>query len=210
MNTFVLKMIAVASMLIDHVGMVLFPQHMIFRIIGRIAFPIYAYTLVEGFMHTHDLKKYLLRMSALAFVSEIPYDLARTGKLVSLGHQNIFFSLTLGLIMLYLFVRISNSFERFCMVILFFLLSEFLRVDYKSMGLLMILCFYVFRDRKVLKTCSIAFVNIFLMGYLQAFGTLAMIPIHLHNRKEGPKAKIFFYAFYPVHLLLLFLIKRVL
>ena len=59
LNTFVLKMIAIVTMLIDHVGVVLFPQYFILRLIGRMAFPIFAYTLVEGFIHTRDVSKYM-------------------------------------------------------------------------------------------------------------------------------------------------------
>ena len=66
-------------MLIDHAGAVLFPQYEILRIVGRLAFPIYAYTLVEGLVHTHDVKKYMLRLGAFALISEIPFDLAFFG-----------------------------------------------------------------------------------------------------------------------------------
>lgn len=208
-NSFALKTIAIVSMLIDHIGAILFPQYIGFRIIGRIAFPIFAYTLVEGFIYTHDVKKYIFRMGALALLSEIPFDLANFGKVLEFSHQNVFFTLTMGLIMLLLFVRANNPLERYSTIIVLFLCSEFLHTDYSSMGLLMILCFYLFRDRTVLKICSIAIVNIFLMGYVQGFGVLALLPICLHNRKQGPKMKGFFYAFYPVHLLLLAAVKMI-
>ena len=61
LNNFSLKMIAIVIMAIDHIGAVLFPQYLEFRIIGRIAFPIFAFTLVEGFLHTRDVKKYMLK-----------------------------------------------------------------------------------------------------------------------------------------------------
>lgn len=209
-NSFVLKMTAAVSMLIDHIGAVLFPQYIIFRIIGRIAFPIFAYTLAEGFIYTHDVKKYILRMGALALLSEIPFDLVFFGKFVEFSHQNVFFTLTLGLIMLHLFTKASNRFEKCSTVILMFLLSEFLHCDYSSMGLLMILCFYLYRDRNAMKMGSVAAVNVILMGYVQAFAVLALLPVYFHNREEGPKAKGFFYFFYPVHLLVLFLIRKIL
>lgn len=210
MNTFTLKMIAIVSMLTDHVGAILFPQYLILRVIGRIAFPIFAYTLVEGFFYTHDISKYILRMGGLALISEIPFDLAVNGRILEFGHQNVFFTFTLGLMMLYFFVRLPNVVWKTAMVIAMMLVSELLHTDYNSMGLLIILCFYLFRDKLVLKISSIAVVNIFLMGYLQGFGAMAMIPISFHNRKQGRKAKTFFYAFYPVHLLFLFLIKIIL
>ena len=76
LNGFVLKCIAMVCMLIDHTGAVLFPQYRILRIIGRIAFPIYCFLLVEGAMHTRDIRKYELRLLGFALVSEIPFDLA--------------------------------------------------------------------------------------------------------------------------------------
>lgn len=209
-NTFTLKMIAVLSMLIDHIGYMFFPEMIGFRIIGRIAFPIFAYTLVEGFVYTHDLKKYIMRMGMLAFISEIPFDLATTGKILEFGHQNVFFTLTIGLIMLYFFIKPSNKVEKYGMVILLFLISELLHTDYSSMGLLMILCFYLYREKPQARMMSVFAVNMILMGGLQMYGAAAIVPISMHNREQGPRAKGFFYAFYPAHLLVLFLIKMIL
>lgn len=208
-DSFTLKMIAIISMLIDHVGAILFPQIVILRIIGRLAFPIFAYTLTEGFFYTHDLKKYMLRMGLLALVSEIPFDLANTGKILEFGHQNVFFTLFLGLVMLRLFTKLTGKVEQCLMVIGLFLLAEFLRTDYSSMGLLMIFMFYIFRERAGVKIAIISVINILLMGYIQAFGALAMIPISLHNGKQGRKMKYFFYLFYPVHLLILYIVSMV-
>ena len=70
-DSFTLKMIAMLSMLADHIGAVLFPEQILFRVIGRLAFPIFAYTLVEGFFYTHDIKKYMCRIGILALLSEI-------------------------------------------------------------------------------------------------------------------------------------------
>lgn len=209
-NTFTLKMIAVVAMLIDHIGAVLLPEVLILRIIGRIAFPIFAYTLVEGFLHTHDVKKYMMRMGILALLSEVPFDLAIAGKPLEFGHQNVFFTLFLGLVMLYLMLKTPTKLRRFLLVIALLLISEFLRTDYNSMGLLMIFWYYQFRDSKIVKMAGIAIINIFLMGYLQGFATLALIPIALHNGEQGPKWKGFFYGFYPVHLLVIYFVNMIL
>lgn len=206
-NSFTLKSIAMISMLVDHVGVIFFPQYVIFRIVGRLAFPIFAYLLVEGFVYTHDVKKYILRIGAFAFVSEIPFDLAFNGRFLEFGHQNVFFTLLLGLILLYLIVRVPNRLEKLGLILLFFLLSEILHTDYNSMGILMILCFFLFRDRLLGKVTAGIVINVFLMGYIQAFGALAMIPISLHNRQQGRKMKFLFYGFYPVHLLVLYIIR---
>ena len=209
-NTFTLKMIAIVAMLLDHIGAVLLPQYIILRMIGRIAYPIFAYTLAEGFVHTHDVKKYMIRMGILALLSEVPFDLAFFGKPLEFGHQNVFFTLFLGLIMLYLTVKMPTWLGRFLCVLAVLLLSDFLRTDYSSMGLLMIFWYYQFRDNKFIKALGMIVINVFLMGYIQAFAVLALIPIALHNGKQGPKWKGFFYGFYPVHLLVIYLLSMIL
>lgn len=206
-NTFTLKMIAIIAMFIDHLGAVIFPEYIELRIIGRIAFPIFAYTLVEGFVYTHDVFKYMKRLGVLALLSEIPFDLAFFGTPLEFGHQNVFFTLFLGIMMLYLLINTPSTFRKMVLVIAMFLLSEFLRTDYSSMGLLMILVYYYFREKKLIKYIGIAIINIFLMGYIQSYAILALIPIMFHNRQQGPKCKTFFYGFYPVHLLVLFILN---
>lgn len=208
-NTFTLKMIAIVSMLIDHMGAILFPQYIILRYIGRIAFPIYTYTLVEGFMHTRDIKKYMVRLGMFALLSEIPFDLAFRGSVIYIQKQNVFFTLFLGVLMLYLLLKSRNRIQSAALVLAILLLSEFLRTDYSSMGLLMILCFYVFRDNKVMKLLGVAAINVFLMGRVQVFAIPALIFIALHNGEQGPKCKKFFYGFYPVHLMVLYLISLI-
>ena len=202
-------MIAIVSMLIDHMGAILFPQYIILRYIGRIAFPIYTYTLVEGFMHTRDIKKYMVRLGMFALLSEIPFDLAFRGSVIYIQKQNVFFTLFLGVLMLYLLLKSRNRIQSAALVLAILLLSEFLRTDYSSMGLLMILCFYVFRDNKVMKLLGVAAINVFLMGRVQVFAIPALIFIALHNGEQGPKCKKFFYGFYPVHLMVLYLISLI-
>ena len=206
-NTFTLKMIAIASMLIDHIGAVLFPQITIFRMIGRIAFPIFAYTVVEGFVHTHDLKKYIIRLGIFALLSEVPFDLAFAGKVIEFGHQNVFFTLFLGVVMLSLYVRARNVAEQFSVVAVTVLVSRLLHVDYQGTAILMIFLFYYLREKKLEKLFAVGTLILLVSGKIQLFSLLAFIPIALYNGERGPKMKAFFYAFYPVHLLALYLIR---
>ena len=208
-NTFTLKMIAIVAMLIDHVGAVLLPQYRIIRLIGRIAFPIFTYTLVEGFIHTHDVKKYMMRMGVLALISEIPFDLAFTGKLLEFGHQNVFFSLFLGLFMLYLMKKAPNELHSLLCVLAILFVARYLRVDYGYNGLLMVFWYYHYRNNNLMKILGIAFINAFLMGGSQVYALFALIPILLHNGERGPKCKRFFYGFYPVHLLVIYFINMI-
>ncbi len=203
-------MIAVAAMLIDHVGAIFFPQYIALRIIGRVAFPIFAYTLVEGFIYTKNVYKYMWRLGVLAFISEIPFDLAFYGTPVELSHQNVFFTLFLGILLLFFMLKINYKIFRYLVVLALLLISEYLHTDYNSMGLLMVLIFYFWRENRMVKSVGIAIVNIFLMGYIQVYAVLALIPIALHNREQGPKMKWFFYGFYPVHLFVLYSISMLL
>lgn len=202
-------MIAIVAMLIDHVGAVLLPQYRILRLIGRIAFPIFTYTLVEGFIHTHDVKKYMTRMGILALISEIPFDLAFTGKILEFGHQNVFFSLFLGLLMLYLMTKAPNELGSFVCVLGMLFVARCLRVDYGYNGLLMVFWYYHYRNNNLMKILGIAFINVFLMGGSQIYALFALIPILLHNGERGPKCKGFFYGFYPVHLLVIYFINMI-
>ena len=109
LSSFALKCIALITMIIDHVGAILYPEARVLRIIGRIAFPIYAFLVAEGFYHTKNVKKYMLRLLLFALVSEIPFDLALTGQILEFGHQNVFFTLFAGLLLMELYSRQTSS-----------------------------------------------------------------------------------------------------
>lgn len=207
-NTFFLKWIAIISMLIDHIGAVLFPWCEWMRIVGRLAFPIFAYLLVEGFVYTKDVKKYLVRLGLFALISEIPFDLAFFGTVFAPVHQNVFFELFCGILMLYLMLKAPSQVNQIIILIVMLLISDWLGLDYGSWGLLMVYACYKFREQKIVKLALLVIFNL-LMGYTQIYAGLAVIPIAFHNRELGPKMKMFFYAFYPAHLLILFLISMI-
>lgn len=206
-DSFALKMIAILSMLTDHIGAVLFPEQVIFRVIGRLAFPIFAYLLVEGFFYTHDIKKYMYRIGTLALLSEIPFDLTANGVILEFGHQNVFFTLLIGLAMMYFLMKTVGRAQMIMVALLFFLIADALRSDYGGVGVLLILCLYLFREDMLWKVISVVVVNVVLMGGLQMFAVFALIPIYLHNGQQGRRMKWFFYGFYPVHLFILFLVR---
>ena len=204
-NTFTLKMIAIISMLIDHIGYAFFPEVKILRIIGRLAFPIFAYVLTEGFVYTREVKKYMLRLGVFALISEIPFDLMRRAVLFETSTQNIFFTLFLGVVMMYLVSKTNIVIIQYGIVAFLILVCRFLHTDYSSTGLLIIIIFYIFRERKIEKLLIVGLVFIAIAGGIQIFAILALPLIALHSGEQGPKMKLFFYLFYPAHLFILYL-----
>ena len=208
----VLKWIAVLTMIIDHVGAILFPDQIWMRIIGRVAFPVYSYCLAEGFRHTGNYRRYLGRLALFALLSEIPFDLAFYGVPFSFAHQNVFFTLTLGLILLRALklCREQLLFGAGAFVLLG-LLAEVLHTDYGAEGLLMVFAFYLAQQGTSPWIGWGIFVLINLFGYvggLQWAAILALLPIGLYNGKAGKKKQRFFYWIYPLHLLLLWIIEK--
>ena len=215
-----LKMIAIITMLIDHIGAVMIPSnttaYLIFRSIGRLAFPIFAFLIVEGFYHTRDVKKYLARLGIFALVSELPFDLAFYGNFY-MGHQNIFFTLFLGLLLIVLMKEVESKFSKkevllnlinSILIISFCVIAFFLEVDYNFLGVLLIVAFYLFRGHKILLVLSMLIIFGAILGGISVLATLSMAFIAIYNGKKGKSMKYFFYTFYPAHLLILFLISK--
>ncbi|MBP1755757.1 MAG: putative rane protein [Firmicutes bacterium] len=223
MNSYHLKLIAIVTMLIDHVGAVFVPSntmlYLVMRSIGRLAFPIFVFLLVEGFHHTSNVKKYLLRLGAFAFLSEIPFDLAFYGKILEFTHQNIFFTLFLGLSCMYLMSEVEKAYGKNIIImnllnalltLVFSIVAYFMKTDYGYAGILLIVGFYLFRGSKILLTFTLLFVSGYLLKYINVLATLAMVPIAFYNGKKGKSIKYAFYIFYPEHLLVLAMIKLML
>lgn len=225
-----LKIVAIITMLIDHIGAVVlqplvtkgiplinlvFKPETIYdklffisRTIGRIAFPLFCFLLVEGFIHTSNIKKYALRLGIFALISEIPFDLAfSSGILVDYSSQNVFFTLLIGLGALYFIDKYKHnkalsllSFLAAC------ILAEFLHADYGMNGIIPIVLFYITRNSK--KHTMIAGIVSFLFEAPLFLAVYLSLPlIYFYNGKRGLNLKYFFYAFYPCHLLLLYLVK---
>lgn len=209
-----IKLIAVFSMLIDHMAMCLHffwckPElYMFMRQIGRLAFPIFCFCIVQGYFHTSDIKKYIFRLFLFALISEVPFDLARGASESSyFGHQNVFFTLCLGLIAVYMIDSMSeNTAFQIYVIIAACILAFAMKTDYNVFGIIQILIFYYFRDRRNYRIAGIIIVNT-LLG--QSSGIAALLFTELYNGKRGLKLKYTLYAFYPVHFMLLYFINMI-
>lgn len=210
LNGFTLKCIAMICMFIDHTGAVLFPQYMILRIIGRLAFPIYCFLLAEGAVHTGDIRKYGLRLFLFALISEVPFDLAFFGR-IYWEHQNVFFTLFLGVAAIGLIKSAKNEITIILAAIGGIFLADWLNTDYGGFGIVLILSYYFLHEKKLLRHVAMAAENILLRGLgVQAYASFAALPMMLYNGRRGPSLKYFFYVFYPAHLLILYLIVKIL
>ena len=199
-----LKWIAIITMVIDHMGAILFPQYQILRIIGRLAFPLFAFLLVEGYVHTSNLKKYLGRLLLFALIAEIPFDIAMYSQAFYWGHQNVFWTLFLGLLVLYLIDRLPEKWMGLIAGIAIMVVAHLITTDYGAGGIIVIFALYYFRAKPLIKYIVMAAVFILVFGGIQILGLIVIIPMLLYNGQRGKYSmKYFFYLFYPCHLIVL-------
>lgn len=206
----ILKLIAIISMVIDHIGYIFFPQFTILRIIGRIAFPIFAFQIAKGYIHTSNRKKYMVRLWMFALISQIPYTL-----LFETINLNILFTLLLSVLLI---DRIHKKewywIPFFTFIVLLPHFAPIPSFDYSLYGILTPLIFYLFYEKKhialVLQSIStIVFVFLDMIMDIQIFAILGFI-ICLYFPIDKWKVylnKYFFYWFYPGHLVVLLLVK---
>jgi hypothetical protein len=207
MTAFMLKLIASASMLTDHIGAA-FGLSVYFRIVGRIAFPIYAYIIAQGCVYTKDIHKYLMRLGIFALVSQIPFSLA-LHRSYEPG-TNIFFTLFLGVLSIIAYEKLKKADAKWLMLAvlpLILLVSVFLRTDYDMIGTGLIFFLYLANpenriNRSLILTAGIGALYYNRLNYFIP-AMLAVPLILLYNGKQGLKVKWAFYAFYPAHLLTL-------
>lgn len=232
-----LKLIAVCAMLIDHIGQVVLkngialkaPYSMfndaqfsillnvidLFHIIGRLAFPIFCFLLVEGFMHTHDLRKYFLNLLIFALIAEPIYDLANCGRLFSVEQQNVIFTLLFGWLTIFIMKKSKNN--RIIAVLIILAISGLTylcKLDGSYYGIGLISIFYLCYEKLWLKyiitvifmfICGLNFTINGFDGYF-IMSAISVILISMYNGKRGMKMKYFFYLFYPLHFFVLYLI----
>ena len=204
----------------------IFSIYEIMRYIGRMAFPIYCYLLVEGFLHTRNVKKYGLRLLLFAFLSEIPFDLALKGEIWDTSYSNVFFTLVIALAAMWLFSYIEtfaefwkekewDSFLGTLVVALAGItvvafLGGFaeivLKTDYGFAGVLSIVIMYLLRRSKELSFAAGILVLTVFSSSTEILALCMMYPLTRYNGERGKSIKYVFYAFYPVHLLVLAII----
>lgn len=218
-----LKFIACVIMLISHIaqtGLIYaigYPDlYYPMMVIGRIAFPIFCFFIVQGVILTSDIKKYLIRLFIFALISEIPFDLAFSGY-IDFESQNVFFTLLLGGCLVFLIERIKETnfnigIKIIISIILalgFSILSIILKTDYSYRGVIAILLIYLATYNKFLTIIAMLFAFYF-EAHLHGFVYLSIPLIMLYNGQKGKQNKWAFYIFYPAHLLIIFIIKNLL
>ncbi|HIR63664.1 MAG TPA: hypothetical protein IAB92_00390 [Candidatus Faecousia faecigallinarum] len=210
-----LKGLAAATMVVDHVGVVLLPQLWLLRCVGRLAFPIYAFFLAQGFRYTKSQARYLARLAGFALLSEIPFDYMVYGQAFAWQGQNVMFTLTLALLAL---ACLEKGGWWMAGAVACCLAAEALRTDYGSFGVLLpVTSFYLWPRGKGL--WALVFLAMcWLWEFapipgtpvpMEALGVAAALPLALYHGgrgTEGPVVRWGFYAVYPLHMGVLALI----
>ena len=227
-SSLTLHILAMAFMLCDHIWATLVAGQDWLTCVGRLASPIFAFLLVEGFFHTRDLRRYVLRLLLLALLSEIPFDLAISGLLIDLGYQNVLWTFCIAAAALWAMealrrLQIPLPLAALCAGAAGYLLGEALQSDYFGPGVLTVLVFALCRQWHIGRLPELAAMLV-INGWLlpsadmtlwgvtlpvELLATAALLPIWLYRGRQGPHGpwlRWVWYGFYPAHLLVLWLI----
>lgn len=231
-TSFTLHLIAIFLMTCDHLWATLLYQYDFLTLIGRIAFPIFAFMLVEGYHHTHHIKGYIRRLFLFALISELPFNLMCNGYWLYPFHQNVLWCFLFSIIGIHLIEKAKSKKNIGCttlvsvlVVSICYVLGYLLMTDYYGPGMLTVFAFYFFRGqswpKRVGQCLCLLYINWHLLGGLifeipmgsfvldfpqQAFALLALPLIWCYKGKQGyysRSVKAFYYWFYPVHALIL-------
>ncbi|MDD3127196.1 MAG: TraX family protein [Candidatus Izemoplasmatales bacterium] len=219
-----MKWIAIIAMTFDHIAYHLLPEGIIydiFRDIGRVAYPLFAFMIAEGFRHTHNVWRYLGRLFFAALISEAVIFIVflTTGDASNFLSTNVFIPLVMGLVTI-IFIFHKKWFVKM-LILPVLVLSYILPLQYGLYGVLMILIFGVLPNRWLQLTAFVIMSLFFIewpmlslldwdaryLGISQWFSLLAFIPIFLYNGRLGKYNKWFFYIYYPFHIAIIFIIK---
>lgn len=234
-----IKLVAIITMLIDHMtevivglGMLrgkIFQQftfhhsrfvyglYWIGRGIGRIAYPLFAYFIVEGFLHTKSKGRYAFRLFIFALISELPFDMAFNGGWLEMGYQNVYFNLLIGLLTIWILEEIqkryhNNLFKFVCMGFVIacgcYIAEVLLHCDYGYIGVLAIAAMYLLREQPKMLAFGTGVLILSIFNNFEAVAFIDLPLIKLYDGTRGKQNKYFFYLFYPIHLLLLGLLLR--
>lgn len=208
MSLFTLRIVAMVTMVIDHIGYLFFPQQIVFRIVGRVSFIIFAFMVSEGMFYTKNPIKYIGRMLLLGVVSEIPFNLFVSGAVLFPEVQNVCFTLAFGAGLCYLY-KLNNWGFKIGGFLAIVVIMYCVNFDYYLQGALVIFIMYLCRKNKNLQVVGVttAVAVTLTINSLQMYSFLAMPFILMYNKNVGKKYPLFFYLFYPVHLLILVGIK---
>lgn len=218
MSSFVLKIIALTTMFCDHLGYCIYGKLSWMNYIGRLSFPIFAFQISEGYIHTKNVKKYFLRLLIFAFISQIPFNMYEYALNIPLC-INVFFTLLLGLLTIFVYDKANNKIWGLLLMILLSGIAEYFSFDYGAFGVIVVFLFYLLKENKLIMSLSFIlsiainyFMKMCLYGFNLKYILLALcamfsiIFICLYNNKKGPNIKYLLYIFYPLHLLILSLL----
>ncbi|SDB33644.1 TraX family protein [Eubacterium oxidoreducens] len=229
----VLKLFAIICMLLDHIGASYIEEgiysisdtlsqqqleHWIMldsmlRIIGRVTFPIMAFFIVEGLFKTRNVRNYILRLGVFAFISEIPFDLAIENSLLDFEHQNIFFTLVIGLMAIAIAQKLSQELflARLVPIVIAMIVAYALKTDYGAEGIAVIALMYAFYQIRLSKEAigAIYIATEIARPQIAVGSAIYAVLMFFYNGKRGFNMKYLFYVFYPAHLLILGMILRV-
>lgn len=211
MDLFILKIIGVVTMFIDHYHFIIGGPK-ILDVIGRLAFPIFSFSLSEGYTYTRNLKKYMGRLLIFALIFQIPSIIFKLNYPI-----NIFFTLFFGLLAVSIrHLKNTHILIKIILISLILYTAQKYEFDYGAYGILLIILFNIFREKKILIFTGFTALNliillnpgIFQLSSTQIYSQLSLIPIFLYNGKKGRNLKYFFYLFYPIHFFILEAINR--
>lgn len=234
-TSFLLHVIAMGLMLCDHMWATIFPNDDWLTCIGRLAFPIFAFMIAEGFRKTHDRRKYVLRVFIFALIAEVPFDLMYGSTPFYPYHQNVLWTFLVALICMSGIEAVKKKenivltvFVAAVITLCGFVIGSITMVDYYGAGVLAVLLFYFTNRRKatdyIIQLIGMYILNVKMLGgyyftitvlghefeiVQQGLALFALIPIWLYHEKQGYHSKWFQYVcylFYPVHMLVIYVV----
>lgn len=219
LNAFQLKMIAILAMVMDHVGLVFFPSFLPFRVVGRLTAPIMAFFIAEGYTKTRNIMRYMLRLFVFALISMLPY-------VYVFGQSpfNILFDLLLGLVVIHFSQSLHKEYQKWALVAVAAILAFILQSDGRLGISTLVYLFYRFREdrRKIILSMSLLYFGVLVASaitsiavgqmavlgqgsfWLRPLSLLSLLLLFRYHGERGPSLKYFFYAFYPLHLLIIY------